>query len=44
MFIKGQIHLNHEGQLLWMNEFIQSQIKQLIEDYGLDELRKTDPS
>ncbi len=41
LFIKDQIHLNHEGQLLWMQRYIRPQIEQLIEDYGLSELRKS---
>ena len=42
LFIKDQIHLNHEGQLLWMQGYIRPQIEQLIEDYGLEELRKAE--
>ena len=42
LFIKDQIHLNHEGQLLWMQRYIRPQIEQLLEDYGLNELRKTE--
>ena len=40
LFIKDQIHLNHEGQLLWMNGYIQPQIEELIEAHGLEGLRR----
>lgn len=40
LFIKDRIHLNHEGQLLWMQEYIRPQIEELIGTYGLDDLRR----
>ena len=40
LFKSDGIHLNHEGQLLWMEEYIQPMIEQLIEEYSLEHLRK----
>ena len=38
LFISDGIHLNHDGQLLWCNNYIKPAIKNLIEEYGLEEL------
>lgn len=40
LFIKDGIHLNHEGQLLWRDGYIKPAIEALINEYGLEELRK----
>ena len=32
LFIDDQIHLNHDGQLLWCNEYIKPVLRQLWED------------
>ena len=40
LFIKDGIHLNHEGQLLWRDGYIKPAIEALINEYGLEDLRK----
>lgn len=40
LFIKDGIHLNHDGQLRWMREYIRPMIDQLVEEYDLQQLRK----
>ena len=40
LFIADGIHLNHDGQLLWCNNYIRPAIENLIEEYGLEELRR----
>ena len=40
LFIDDGIHLNHDGQLLWCNNYIRPAIENLIETYGLEELRR----
>lgn len=40
LFIDDGIHLNHDGQLLWCNNYIRPAIENLIEEYGLEELRR----
>lgn len=40
LFEKDGIHLNHEGQLLWCNNYIRPQIEALIEEYGLEHLQR----
>ena len=40
LFIDDGIHLNHEGQLSWCNNYIRPAIENLIEEYGLEELRR----
>jgi lysophospholipase L1-like esterase len=40
LFRKDGIHLNHDGQLKWMKEYIQPQIESLITEFHLDHLRK----
>ncbi len=40
LFIKDGIHLNHEGQLIWRDGYIRPAIEALINEYGLEELRK----
>lgn len=40
LFQPDGIHLNHDGQLLWMENYIQPMIEQLIEEYSLEHLRK----
>lgn len=41
-FQKDGIHLNHEGQLLWRDDYIQPQLEALIREYALDHLRRTE--
>ncbi|MGN0796627.1 MAG: GDSL-type esterase/lipase family protein [Christensenellales bacterium] len=38
LFISDGIHLNHEGQLLWCNDYIKPQISAIIEQYRLEGL------
>ena len=40
LFISDGIHLNHEGQLLWCNEYIKPQISAIIDEHGLENLTK----
>lgn len=40
LFQNDGIHLNHEGQLLWRDQYIQPQLEQLIEEFDLAHLRK----
>lgn len=40
LFVSDNIHLNHDGQLLWCNEYIKPQIKALVDEHGLDDLNK----
>ena len=40
LFIKDGIHLNHEGQLLWMKEYIKPMIEQLINTFDMEEVKK----
>ena len=40
LFREDMIHLNHEGELRWYREYIEPQIRELIEKYGLEGLRK----
>ena len=40
LFIEDGIHLNHQGQLLWCENYITPAIEELIEEYGLQELRR----
>ena len=40
LFIKDGIHLNHEGQLIWRDGYIKPAIEALIDEYGLETLRK----
>ena len=40
LFVTDGIHLNHDGQLLWMESYIQPMIEDLIEEYSLEHLRK----
>ncbi len=35
LFISDGIHLNHEGQLRWCNEYIRPQIDAIVEEYDL---------
>lgn len=40
LFVKDGIHLNHDGQLLWMEQYIAPMIEQLIGEHGLTHVRK----
>ena len=40
LFVSDRIHLNHEGQLKWRDEYILPAIEKIIEEKGLDDLRK----
>lgn len=39
LFQSDGIHLNHKGQLLWMQDYIQPIIEQLIQQYDMENLR-----
>lgn len=41
LFNNDGIHLNHTGQLLWMEGYIQPAIEELIVEYDLDGVRRT---
>lgn len=38
LFQKDGIHLNHEGQLLWRDGYIQPQLEALIREFALNHL------
>lgn len=40
LFIKDGIHLNHEGQLLWMRNYIRPVIETLISEFDLTQVQK----
>lgn len=40
LFIEDGIHLNHDGQLRWYNEYIKPMIEQVITENGMDSVRK----
>lgn len=40
LFIKDGIHLNHEGQLLWMRDYIRPMIEALISEFDLTQVQK----
>lgn len=40
LFVRDMIHLNHEGQLLWCNDYIRPMLERLIGEHGWEELRK----
>lgn len=40
LFVKDKIHLNHNGQKKWYENYIQPKIEQLIEEQQLGRLRK----
>ena len=40
IFVSDGIHLNHDGQLLWMNGYIKPMIEKLIEEYSMSDLKK----
>ena len=40
LFISDKIHLNHEGQLRWCENYIRPAIEKVIQQYDLKELRK----
>lgn len=42
LFEADGIHLNHDGQLLWRDGYIQPQIESLISEFELDHLRRTE--
>ncbi len=42
LFQGDGIHLNHDGQLLWRDGYIQPQLERLIQEFGLDHLRRTE--
>lgn len=42
LFQKDGIHLNHEGQLQWRDSYIQPQLEALIQEFGLNHLRRTE--
>ncbi len=39
LFRKDKIHLNHDGQLLWCNNYIKPMLEKIIVQYDLNELR-----
>ena len=40
LFIKDGIHLNHEGQLLWMRNYIRPMIETLVSEFNLTQVEK----
>lgn len=40
LFVSDKIHLNHDGQLLWCNNYIKPQIASIIEERSLEGLTK----
>lgn len=40
LFIKDQIHLNHDGQLLWCETYIRPALEQIIQENGLESVRR----
>ncbi len=40
LFIKDGFHLNHEGQLLWMRNYIRPVIETLISEFDLTQVQK----
>lgn len=40
LFIKDGIHLNHEGQALWMRDYIRPMIEALISEFDLTQVQK----
>lgn len=40
LFIKDGIHLNHEGQLLWMRDYIRPMIETLVSGFDLTQVQK----
>lgn len=38
LFIKDGIHLNHEGQLLWRDEYIKPALDRVIEENGFEDV------
>ena len=42
LFIKDGIHLNHEGQLLWMRDYIRPVIEALVSEFDLTQVQKED--
>ncbi len=40
LFISDNIHLNHEGQLRWCEEYIRPALERTIAQYGLEKLKK----
>lgn len=40
LFIKDGIHLNHEGQLLWMRAYIRPMIEALVSEFDLTQVQK----
>ena len=42
LFIKDGIHLNHEGQLLWMRDYIRPMIETLVSEFDLTQVQKED--
>ena len=38
LFVSDRIHLNHEGQLKWCEEYIRPMIEKLIEQEGYTDL------
>ena len=40
LFIKDGIHLNHEGQFLWMRDYIRPMIEALLSEFDLTQVQK----
>lgn len=40
LFVSDGIHLNHEGQLLWCNKYIKPKLEELVDNFGLNHLKK----
>ena len=40
LFIKDGIHRNHDGQLLWMRDYIRPMIETLVSEFDLTQVKK----
>ena len=40
LFLQDGIHLNHEGQLLWMRDYIRPMIETLVNEFDLTQVQK----
>ena len=40
LFIQDGVHLNHEGQLLWMRDYIRPMIETLVSEFDLTQVQK----
>ena len=40
LFLDDGIHLNHDGQILWMNDYILPMLEKIVEEYEIKGVRK----